>query len=97
MIALRRACRYGILNAASAEVDALFVEPAQHGSGTGALPMKAVEDAARATGCERLFLSASLNAVPFYRRAGFTAVREEMYPHRPGIEIPSVFMEKSLG
>jgi GNAT superfamily N-acetyltransferase len=28
-------------------VDALFVEPAQHGRGTGALLMKAVEDAAR--------------------------------------------------
>lgn len=92
-----RLLNYGILNAASGEVEALFVEPAQHGRGTGALLMKAVEDAARAAGCERLFLSASLNAVPFYRRAGFTAVREEMYPHRSGIGIASVFTEKSLG
>jgi GNAT superfamily N-acetyltransferase len=88
---------YAVLNAANGEVDALFVEPAQHGRGTGALLMKAVEDAARAAGCARLFLSASLNAVPFYQRTGFTAVRKEMYPHRSGIGISSVFMEKSLG
>jgi putative acetyltransferase len=87
---------YGVLNGASGEVDALFVESAQHGRGTGALLMRAVEDAARAAGCARLFLSASLNAVPFYQRAGFTAVREEMYPHRSGIGIASVFMEKSI-
>jgi GNAT superfamily N-acetyltransferase len=87
---------YGVVNAASGEVDALFVEPAQQGRGTGALLMKAVENAARAAGCERLFLSASLNAVPFYQRAGFTAVREELYPHRSGIGIASVFMEKRL-
>ncbi|MBD8529088.1 MULTISPECIES: GNAT family N-acetyltransferase [unclassified Massilia] len=87
---------YAVLDA-GAEVDAVFVEPAQHGRGIGGLLLGAVEDAARAAGCKRLFLSASLNAVPFYRRAGFVAVREEMYPHRSGVEIPSVFMEKLLG
>jgi GNAT superfamily N-acetyltransferase len=88
---------YGVLNAASGEVEAVFVEPAQHGRGIGALLLKAVEDAARAAACGRLFLSASLNAVPFYGCAGFIAVREEMYPHRSGIGIPSVLMEKLLG
>ena len=88
---------YAVLDADASEVDAVFVEPAQHGRGIGALLLGAVEDAARAAGRERLFLSASLNAVPFYRRKGFVAVREEMYPHRSGVEIPSVFMEKWLG
>ena len=87
---------YAVWNAASGEVDGLFVEPAQHGRGIGAMLINAIESAARAAGCERLFLSASLNAVPFYGRAGFVAVREEMYPHRSGIGIPSVFMEKQL-
>lgn len=58
--------------------------------------MVAIETAARAAGHERLFLSASLNAVAFYERAGFVAVREELYPHRSGIAIPSVYMEKQL-
>ena len=88
---------YGVLNAGSGEVEALFVEPAQHGRGIGALLMRAVEEMARAAGQPRLFLSASLNAVAFYQRAGFLALREEMYPHRSGIGIPSVYMEKLLG
>jgi putative acetyltransferase len=88
---------YAVLDAGAGEVDAVFVEPAQHGRGIGALLLGALEDAARAAGRNRLFLSASLNAVPFYRRAGFVAVREEIYPHRSGVDIPSVFMEKWLG
>ncbi|MDB5790534.1 MAG: family N-acetyltransferase [Massilia sp.] len=35
--------------------------------------------------------------LPFYERAGFIALREDLYPHRSGIGIPSVFMEKFLG
>jgi GNAT superfamily N-acetyltransferase len=88
---------YAVLDAASGEVEAAFVEPAQQGRGIGALLLRSLEDAARAAGCDRLYLSASLNAVPFYARAGFVAVREELYPHRSGIGIPSVFMEKRLG
>jgi putative acetyltransferase len=87
---------YAVLDAAAGEVEAVFVEPAQQGRGIGALLLRALEDAARAAGHERLYLSASLNAVPFYARAGFVAVREELYPHRSGIGIPSVFMEKWL-
>jgi GNAT superfamily N-acetyltransferase len=88
---------YAVLDAASGEVEAVFVEPAQQGRGIGALLLRALEDAARAAGRDRLYLSASLNAVPFYARAGFVALREELYPHRSGIGIPSVFMEKRLG
>ncbi len=87
---------YAVLDAAGGEVDAVFVEPAQQGRGVGAMLMDAIETAALAAGHKRLFLSASLNAVPFYQRAGFAAVREELYPHRSGIAIPSVYMEKHL-
>jgi putative acetyltransferase len=87
---------YAVLDAASGEVDAVFVEPAQQGRGVGAMLMRTLEAAALAAGHKRLFLSASLNAVPFYERAGFVAVREELYPHRSGIAIPSVYMEKQL-
>ena len=44
----------------------------------------------------RLHLSASLNAVPFYRAAGFVALREEAYAHPSGISLASVAMEKVL-
>ncbi|MFC3461222.1 GNAT family N-acetyltransferase [Massilia haematophila] len=88
---------YAVLDAASGEVDAVFVEPAEHGRGIGALLLAALERMALAAGHERLFLSASLNAVPFYRHAGFQAIREESYPHRSGVAIASVYMEKQLG
>jgi len=50
----------------------------------------------RERGPPRLFLSASLSAVPFHLRAGFLSVCEELYPHRCGLDLASVFMEKSL-
>ena len=88
---------YAAVDVVSGEVDAVFVEPDEHGRGIGAMLLAACEDMARALGCKRLYLSASLNAVPFYRRAGFTALREALYPHRSGIGIPSVYMEKRIG
>lgn len=88
---------YAAVDVASGEVDAVFVEPREHGRGVGAMLLAACEDMARTAGCQHLHLSASLNAVPFYRRAGFTALREELYPHRSGIGIPSVYMEKRIG
>lgn len=47
-------------------------------------------------GLRRLFLSASLNAVPFYQPAGYVALRRETYPHRSGLQLESVYMEKEL-
>lgn len=87
---------YAILNTATGEVDAAFVEPAHQGKGIALALVRALEGLALARGLPRMFLSASLNAVPFYERAGFRAVREEVYPHRSGIGIRSVFMEKPL-
>ncbi|MEW6165023.1 MAG: GNAT family N-acetyltransferase [Pseudomonadota bacterium] len=88
---------YAVLDPLTGEVDAAFVDPRQQGRGIGRVLLDALEADARAGGIERLFLSASLNAVPFYERAGFVALREELYPHRSGLGIPSVFMEKVLG
>ncbi len=91
-----RVLGYAAVDLARGEVDALFVEPGEHGRGIGALLLTACEDLARAAGGTRLYLSASLNAVPFYRRAGFTSLGEELYAHHSGIGIPSVLMEKQL-
>ena len=88
---------YAVLDTDSGEVDAIFVAPEQHGRGIGRRLLDTLEANARVAGIGRLFLSASLNAVPFYQAMGFTALREELYAHRSGIGIPSVFMEKVLG
>lgn len=87
---------FAALNAETGELDAAFVEPAQQGRGLALVLLDALEALARRRGIARLFLSSSLNAAPFYRRAGFVALREEVYPHFSGVGIASVFMEKPL-
>ncbi|KAB8058717.1 GNAT family N-acetyltransferase [Janthinobacterium sp. FT14W] len=87
---------YAMLDVNTHEVDAVFVDPARAGLGIGKRLLAALEQLARGRGIARLHLSASLNAVPFYAAAGFTALREEAYAHPSGISLASVAMEKAL-
>jgi len=87
---------YAVLDLETGELNAAFVEPSHQGRGIALELLQQLEAMARGRGLARLFLSASLNAVPFYERAGFVSVREELYPHRCGIDLASVFMEKLL-
>ncbi|WP_035819999.1 GNAT family N-acetyltransferase [Janthinobacterium sp. RA13] len=87
---------YAMLNVDKHEVDAVFVDPARAGLGIGKRLLAALEQLARGRGIAQLHLSASLNAVPFYAAAGFTALREEAYAHPSGISLASVAMEKQL-
>jgi len=83
---------YGVIDQAGNEIDALFVDPDQGGRGIG----RALMDAMVALGdpSRPLVLSASLNAVPFYRRAGFQPLREEAYAHPSGVSLASVRMQR---
>ena len=92
-----QAIGYAVLDLDTGEVDAVFVDPAQQGRGIGQALLQTLEALAHERGLDRLFLSASLNAVVFYERAGFRALREKMIRHRSGIMIRSVLMEKRLG
>ena len=87
---------FAVLDLASGEVDAVFVDPAHQGRGIALDMLRRLEVLAQERGVQRLFLSASLNAVAFYERAGFMRVRDGVYAHRSGIGIASVFMEKVL-
>ncbi|MCX7290848.1 GNAT family N-acetyltransferase [Janthinobacterium sp.] len=87
---------YAMLDVNKQEVDAVFVDSARAGLGIGKRLLAALEQLARQRGIARLHLSASLNAVPFYAAAGFTALREEAYAHPSGISLASVAMEKAL-
>lgn len=87
---------YAILDLDTGELDAAFVEPAQQGRGIARRLLGALDAMAQRHGLRRLFLSSSLNAVPAYERAGYVALRRESYPHRSGIALESVFMEKTL-
>jgi GNAT superfamily N-acetyltransferase len=83
---------YGVIDPAGNEIDALFVDPDCGGRGIGMALMDALY--ALADPARPLVLSASLNAVPFYQRAGFQPLREETYPHPSGVALASVRMQR---
>ncbi|ATQ76510.1 GNAT family N-acetyltransferase [Massilia violaceinigra] len=87
---------YAILDLVAGEVDAVFVDPAVGGRGIGKTMLAALERMALERGCTRLYLSASLNAVAFYRAAGFVVLRNAVYAHPCGIALDCVEMEKHL-
>lgn len=87
---------FAILDLATGELDAAFVDPAHQGRGVARRLLAALDALAAAHGLRRLFLSSSLNAVPAYERAGYVALRRERYQHRSGIHLESVLMEKTL-
>lgn len=75
---------------------ALFVDAELQGRGVGHALLAAVEARARAAHCGRLYGAMSLNAVPFYRRAGFHA---RGVPERVGsgaTTVPVLWMAKLL-
>jgi GNAT superfamily N-acetyltransferase len=78
------------------EVDSVYVAPWGKGRGLGSALMALAEEVARDRGVSDLWLDASLNAVPFYERHGWRAVRDHARV-RQGVEIPLVRMEKTLG
>lgn len=87
---------FGELGQESGEVQGLYVSPDAAGRGVGRKLLSTLEERARAHGLESLRLTSSLNAVPFYERAGFTAVEELTQTIAPGVERASVRMFKAL-
>ncbi|HEX8178687.1 MAG TPA: GNAT family N-acetyltransferase [Pyrinomonadaceae bacterium] len=88
---------FSTLNPASGEVEAVYVSPAAARRGVGLLLLRTLEARARDLGLAALQLDASLNAVPFYQRAGYE--RRQQMKHRlaSGVEIACVRMTKELG
>jgi putative acetyltransferase len=85
------------LDPAGGRLRALFVAPALQGQGLGRVLLSGVERLARARGLRFLEGAMSLNAVPFYRRAGFQARRGPEHLVRAGVVVPILDMQKSLG
>jgi peptidase E/GNAT superfamily N-acetyltransferase len=75
---------------------ALYLSPRAAGQGLGRRVMAGVERHARETGLNRLTTKATLNAVGFYTKLGFTATGPELAPPRHGVPLPHLPMEKRL-
>lgn len=87
---------FGVLNQESAEVEAVYVSPGAGRRGVGLGVLRKLEERARANGLGVLRLNASLNAVPFYERAGYVAQEESKYRLATGVEIACVPMMKAM-
>jgi GNAT superfamily N-acetyltransferase len=72
----------------TAELDALFVEPAFIGQGFGRLLISAAAAAARARGVETLVIQADPNAAAFYEAIGARRVGERESASIPGRQLP---------
>lgn len=66
------------------EVTAVYVAPSAAREGVGTAILDELETRARARGAERLVLTASQNAVPFYRRHGYVRHRSIQHEFSPG-------------
>lgn len=87
---------FGVLDAESAVVQAVYVNPEAGRRGIGMEIMRKLEERAGALGLKVLRLYASLNAVPFYERAGYAPGEESTYRLSTGVEIACVPMVKTL-
>ncbi len=70
---------FGNLNRDRGEVEAVYVDPQYVKLGIGIRLLRALERAAQNAGLTSLHLSSSLNAVPFYKRAGYTPEKHPRY------------------
>ena len=87
---------YGIVDLNKAEVEAMFVDPAQGGRGLGARLMREVDAIARQRGLSELTVHSSLNAAAFYQAVGFQEIERASYPHPCGVSLDCVRMRKTL-
>ena len=84
------------LKRSASELNAVFVLPEFTGKGLGMRLLRQVESVAQDLRFPLLQLSASLNSVPFYSRAGYVGGVQETYTTSSGLKIPCVHMEKRL-
>jgi putative acetyltransferase len=88
---------YGRFDADTGEVEATYVLPETQGRGVGSALLAESEARARQAGFDTIYVSASLNAVAFYRRAGFEPQVQRLYELPGGRHLACMYMTRRLG
>jgi GNAT superfamily N-acetyltransferase len=83
------------LNAATREVEYVYVHPDHLRTGLGRRLIEAIETQARRRKIRKVRLISSLNALGFYERIGFVAEQTIIRTLR-GVDVPCVIMSKRL-
>jgi putative acetyltransferase len=78
------------------QVNAVYVHPSYARKGVGRLLLNVVEKEAIARQINKLQLSASINAKPFYQACGYQIIEYSFHTLRSGLKIPCFRMEKNL-
>lgn len=87
---------YGFINVKDREVRALYVLPGYAKQGAGRVIMGRLEELAREKKIESLKVQSTLNAVGFYRKAGYRETGREKHRINADVSIACVRMEKKL-
>lgn len=87
---------FGQLDVVTSEVKAVYVRPSASRLGVGSRLLSEIENVARHQGLAELSLDSSLNAVPFYERAGFRSIERRVHRVDAAVEIACVRMLKNL-
>jgi GNAT superfamily N-acetyltransferase len=87
---------FGVFDASAAFINATYVSPAAVRRGVGRGLMAAMEGSARHAGATQVRLNATLNAVPFYARLGYSQHGASVNRLPTGAELPCVAMQKDL-
>lgn len=87
---------FGTLDHEQNEIEAVYVSPEVVRRGVGSSILRLLEERARELGLKSLKIDASLNAVPFYKSAGYEPQKEMNHRLASGVEIGCVLMTKEL-
>ena len=88
---------FASLDRNTAEVASMYIDPAHVRRGAGRRLIRAIEEAAREANITRLEVTASLNAMPFYRAVGFSLIEHGTSRTHEGVDMPCGRMAKELG
>lgn len=95
-VARRAVLGFGQFNAGSAEIEAVYVDPAALQRGVGRLLLDEAHRRARAAGLPSVRVTAALNAVAFYERCGYQALGEVTYLSSGGHQLPCRVLQRLL-
>jgi N-acetylglutamate synthase-like GNAT family acetyltransferase len=84
------------IDVAAAEIEAVYVAPTHYRYGIGTQLLQTLENIALQHGLTQLFVLASLNAAPFYERAGYETIGEAVHPIRGSAIILRCLQMKKL-
>jgi 8-oxo-dGTP pyrophosphatase MutT (NUDIX family)/GNAT superfamily N-acetyltransferase len=91
-----RAAGFGQLDTETGQVERVYVAPEFARRGVASRLLERIEQAARQSGLARVYVDATLNAVPFYENAGYSTLQPSDHSLPGGVSFTCMTMVKQL-